>query len=50
MTLQDERAHGVTPGLSQDYVTRTADQQAAFVLPYLRPGMNLLPKLWLPAM
>ena len=42
MTLQDQRAHGVTPGLSQDYVTRTADQQAAFVLPYLRPGMNLL--------
>jgi ubiquinone/menaquinone biosynthesis C-methylase UbiE len=42
MTLQDERAHGVTPGLNRDYVTRTADQQAAFVLPYLRPGMNLL--------
>jgi ubiquinone/menaquinone biosynthesis C-methylase UbiE len=42
MTSQTERAHGVTPGLSQDYVTRTADQQAAFVLPYLHPGMNLL--------
>jgi len=32
----------VTPVLSRDYVVRTADQQAAFVLPYLRPGMNLL--------
>lgn len=42
MTPQDKRAHGVTPGLSRDYATRTADQQAAFVLPYLRPGMNLL--------
>lgn len=42
MTSQNERAHGVTPGLSQDYVARTADRQAAFVLPYLRSGMNLL--------
>ena len=42
MATQNKRAHGVTPGLSQDYVTRTADRQAAFVLPYLRPGMNLL--------
>lgn len=42
MTSQHERAHGVTPALSQDYATRTADQQAAFVLPHLRPGMNLL--------
>jgi ubiquinone/menaquinone biosynthesis C-methylase UbiE len=42
MTVQGERAHGVTPGLSQDYTARTADQQAAFVLPYLRAGMNLL--------
>ena len=42
MPTQDERAHGVTPGLRQDYVNRTADQQAAFVLPYLHPGMNLL--------
>ncbi len=42
MTSQGERAHGVTPGMSRDYATRTADQQAAFVLPYLRPGMNLL--------
>jgi ubiquinone/menaquinone biosynthesis C-methylase UbiE len=42
MTSQHERAHGVTPALNQDYAARTADQQAAFVLPYLRPGMNLL--------
>ena len=42
MTSHDERAHGVTPGLSQDYRFRTAEQQAAFVLPYLKPGMNLL--------
>jgi ubiquinone/menaquinone biosynthesis C-methylase UbiE len=42
MKTQKARAHGVTPGLSQDYVTRRADQQAAFVLPYLRPGMDLL--------
>ena len=39
---QHERARGVTPVLSQDYAARTADHQAAFVLPYLRPGMNLL--------
>jgi ubiquinone/menaquinone biosynthesis C-methylase UbiE len=42
MTSQQGHAHGVTPGLSQDYVDRTADQQAAFLLPYLRPGMDLL--------
>jgi ubiquinone/menaquinone biosynthesis C-methylase UbiE len=42
VTSPDERAHGVTPGLSQDYAARTADLQAAFVLPHLRPGMNLL--------
>lgn len=42
MTTQNKRAHGVTPGLSQDYVARTANRQAAFVLPYLHPGMNLL--------
>lgn len=42
MASQDERAHGVTPGLSQDYGARTAGRQAAFVLPYVRPGMNLL--------
>lgn len=42
MESNNTRAHGVTPGLSQDYVTRRAGQQAAFVLPYLRPGMDLL--------
>lgn len=42
MTSQEKRAHGVTPGLRQDYAERTADRQAAFVLPYLRPGMHLL--------
>lgn len=42
MTLHGERAHGVTPGLRQDYGKRTADQQAAFLLPYLITGMNLL--------
>lgn len=42
MAKQAERAHGVTPGLRQDYETRTAERQAAFVLPYLRPGMSLL--------
>jgi ubiquinone/menaquinone biosynthesis C-methylase UbiE len=42
MTSQEDRAHGVTPGLRQDYETRRANRQAAFVLPYLRPGMNLL--------
>jgi ubiquinone/menaquinone biosynthesis C-methylase UbiE len=42
MILQNERAHGVTPELSRDYAARTAGQQAAFVLPYLRPGMSLL--------
>jgi SAM-dependent methyltransferase len=42
MTPHQARAHGVTPALSQDYATRTADRQAAFVLPYLRPGLSLL--------
>lgn len=42
MTRQGERAHGVTPGLRQDYVKRRADQQAAFLLPYLNTSMNLL--------
>jgi ubiquinone/menaquinone biosynthesis C-methylase UbiE len=42
MKSQDERPLGVTPGLRQDYATRTAEHQAAFVLPYLRPGMDLL--------
>ncbi|WP_138731849.1 methyltransferase domain-containing protein [Modestobacter excelsi] len=38
----EERAHGVTPGLCRDYATRTADHQAAFLQPYLRPGVRLL--------
>jgi len=38
----EERAHGVTPGLRQDYAQRTAERQAAFVLPYLKPGMRVL--------
>lgn len=42
MTSEGKRAHGVTPGLRQDYGTRTAARQAAFMLPYLKPGMNLL--------
>jgi len=42
MALQPKRAHGVTPGLRRDYADRTANHQAAFVLPYLNPGMNLL--------
>ena len=42
MTLQGYVPDGVTPGLNRDYEDRTADRQAAFVLPYLRPGMNLL--------
>jgi ubiquinone/menaquinone biosynthesis C-methylase UbiE len=42
MRAEGRRAHGVTPGLSRDYSTRTAGRQAAFVLPYLHPGMHLL--------
>ena len=42
MSSEDERAHGVTPGMSGEYPRRTASAQAAFVLPYLREGMNLL--------
>ncbi|MFZ0454937.1 MAG: methyltransferase domain-containing protein, partial [Ignavibacteriaceae bacterium] len=42
MKLQEDRAHGVTPGLRRDYFNRKAEQQAAFALPYLKPGMNLL--------
>lgn len=40
--MSDDRAHGVTPGLRDDYARRTAGHQAAFVLPHLRPGMSLL--------
>jgi ubiquinone/menaquinone biosynthesis C-methylase UbiE len=42
VTSEDKRAHGVTPGLRRDYVERTAERQAAFALPYLSPGMDLL--------
>ena len=42
MTSDDNRAHGVTPGLRHDYTTRTVTRQGAFLLPYLLPGMNLL--------
>ncbi len=42
MSTQEERAHGVTPGLRQDYGARTAERQAAFALPHLRPGMDVL--------
>lgn len=38
----EERSHGVTPELRRDYLKRTADRQAAFVAPFLRPGMRLL--------
>jgi ubiquinone/menaquinone biosynthesis C-methylase UbiE len=42
MTSQKQRARGVTPELARDYGTRTAYQQAAFVLPHLRPSISLL--------
>lgn len=42
MTMEGPPAHGVTPNMAHRYATRTAVQQAAFVLPYLRPGMRLL--------
>jgi len=42
MPPASNRAHGVTPGLRADYSKRTASEQAAFVLPYLRPGMDLV--------
>lgn len=38
----DERPRGVTPALCADYSRRTALQQAAFLLPHLRPGLELL--------
>lgn len=37
-----DRAHGVTPGLRRDYAGRTAGRQAAFVLPHLHPGTDLI--------
>jgi SAM-dependent methyltransferase len=36
------RAHGVTPVLSQGYAQRSARQQAAFILPFLTTGLELL--------
>ena len=42
MTLDKKRASGVTPGLNKDYAKRTAEEQAAFLLPYLKPGMNII--------
>jgi len=42
MESENDRAHGVTPHLSQDYATRRAERQAAYFLTYLRPGMNVL--------
>jgi ubiquinone/menaquinone biosynthesis C-methylase UbiE len=42
MNTEQNRSRGVTPGLHRDYATRTAAGQAAFVLPYLRPDMDLL--------
>lgn len=42
MSTRQTRAHGVTPVLQRDYARRTARQQAAFALPLLRPGMELL--------
>ncbi len=42
MTSHDDRPRGVTPGLRSDYASRTAGHQAAFLLPYLSPGMDLL--------
>lgn len=38
----EERPRGVTPALCADYGRRTAIQQAAFLLPHLRPGLDLL--------
>ena len=42
MKTTHRRAHGVTPELNRDYTGRTAGHQAAFLLPYLKPGMGLL--------
>lgn len=41
-TQEEDRAHGVTPGLRRDYAARVASEQAAFVLGHLRSGMSLL--------
>jgi ubiquinone/menaquinone biosynthesis C-methylase UbiE len=42
MNVEQKRGRGVTPGLHRDYATRSAARQAAFFLPYLSPGMDLL--------
>ena len=43
---QDATTHdlrpGVTPGITQQLVARTASKEGAFLLPHLRPGMTLL--------
>ena len=41
-TRQRRYGPGYTPATVQHYASRTAVQQAAFFLPYLRPGMSLL--------
>jgi len=41
-TQDQGRPLGVTPVLRQDYASRTADRQAAFVRPYLSSGLELL--------
>jgi SAM-dependent methyltransferase len=42
MTSNNERAHGVTPELQRDYSLRSAEKQAAFILPYLKTGMKII--------
>lgn len=42
MTSEKKRAHGVTPGLREDYLLRRVDRQAAFLLPYIKSGMNII--------
>ena len=42
MNSENKRAHGVTPGLQNDYLLRTADKQAAFFIPYLKSGMSVI--------
>jgi len=42
MRSREKHARGVTPGLSRDYAERTAEHQAAFLLPYLQSGMDVL--------
>ena len=42
MSSESDRMHGVTPGQSHRYATRTAETFARFALPYLQPGMRLL--------